>query len=144
MVRSSRGAEAVKGLIEPGLKTSGERMMTTEHYQGSCQCGAVSYEVAVDTDRTITCNCSRCQRMGFVLAFAPASDFRLQSGAGNLTEYLFNKKEIRHLFCRTCGVESFAYGKTPDGTQMVAINVKCVSGVVPRALTSQAVDRRNT
>ncbi len=40
-------------------------------YRGGCQCGAVSYEVEVDLDSTITCKCSRCQPMGFVLAFSP-------------------------------------------------------------------------
>ncbi len=111
-----------------------------QHYSGGCQCGAVAYEVDVDLDQAITCNCSRCQPMGFVLAFAPQDAFQLNSGEGNLTEYRFNKKEIQHLFCKTCGVESFAYGSMPDGTAMAAINVNCLDGVDPRALTCQHVD----
>lgn len=117
--------------------------MSISHYEGSCQCGAVQYEVDVDLDNTMTCNCSRCQRMGFVLAFAPQEGFKLKSGERNLTEYLFNKKAIRHLFCRTCGVESFAYGKMPDGSPTVAINVNCLSDVKPRELTSTHVDGRS-
>ncbi|MGG2475837.1 GFA family protein, partial [Rhizobium sp. BR5] len=27
-----------------------------------------------------------------------------------------------HLFCSTCGIESFAYADGPDGTPMVAVN----------------------
>ena len=91
--------------------------MPLNHYEGGCQCGAVSYEADVDLDNTLTCNCSRCQRMGFVLAFTPRENFQLKSGDGQMTEYLFNRKTIRHLFCSTCGVESFAYGKMPDGTR---------------------------
>lgn len=117
--------------------------MTTEKYEGSCQCGAVRYEVSVDLENTITCNCSRCQRMGFVLAFSPQESFRLKSGDDVLTEYLFNKKAIRHLFCRTCGVESFAYGNMPDGSPTVAINVNCLEGVDPRALKSQHIDGKS-
>ncbi len=117
--------------------------MKPAHYEGGCQCGAVSYEVDVDLDNTITCNCSRCQRMGFVLAFAPLESFQLKSGEDGLTEYLFNNKVIRHLFCSTCGVESFAYGKMPDGTPTVAINVNCLSGVNPRALNSRHVDGKS-
>ncbi len=49
--------------------------MTEKHYKGGCQCGAVAYEVDVDIDTAMTCNCSRCQRMGFVLAFAPRDKF---------------------------------------------------------------------
>jgi hypothetical protein len=112
-------------------------------YNGSCQCGAVSYEVAADLDSTITCNCSRCQRMGFVLSFAPGANFRLISGADDLTEYRFGSGSIRHLFCRTCGVESFAEGAAPDGSVVVAVNVNCLDGVDPRDLKSQHVDGRN-
>lgn len=118
--------------------------MAVGHYQGSCQCGAVSYEVDVDLDNTVTCNCSRCQRMGFVLAFAPRKDFVLKSGDNNLTEYLFNRKQIQHLFCKTCGVESFAYGKMPDGSAIAAINVNCLEGVEPRELTSHHYDGRSS
>lgn len=112
-------------------------------YQGSCQCGAVTYDVDVDLGSTITCNCSRCQAMGFVLAFTPGEKFQLKSGEGELTEYRFGKKTIQHLFCRTCGVESFARGAMPDGTPVVAINVNCLAGVDPRALKSHHVDGRS-
>lgn len=117
--------------------------MTVSHYEGSCQCGAVLYEVDVDLENTITCNCSRCQRMGFVLAFAPRDSFQLKSGERTLTEYRFNKQAIQHLFCKTCGVESFAYGKMPDGSPVVAINVNCLAGVEPRELNSTHVDGRS-
>jgi len=117
--------------------------MSAQHYRGGCQCHAVTYEVDVDLDNTITCNCSRCQRLGFVLAFAPRDAFDLQSGEDKLTEYLFNKKQIRHLFCKTCGVESFAWGQMPDGSPIAAVNVNCLDGVDPRSLKSKHVDGRS-
>ncbi len=110
--------------------------MTSKHYIGGCQCGAVSFEVDVDLDKTVTCNCSRCQRLGAVLAFAPRADFDLKSGEENLTEYRFNSKKLQHLFCRTCGIQSFSYGTAPDGVETVAINVNSLEGVNPRELTS--------
>jgi hypothetical protein len=115
--------------------------MATKHYIGGCQCGAVAYEVDVDLDRTITCNCSRCQRLGSVLAFAPRDAFTLKSGEDNLTEYRFNTKKLQHLFCKTCGIESFAYGASPaDGSPMAAVNANCLEDVDPRALTSHHFD----
>lgn len=71
--------------------------------------------------------------------------FDLEAGEGALTEFLFNRMAIRHLFCKTCGIESFAYGAMPDGTEMVAVNVNCLEGVDPRAIaaTAQAVDGRS-
>ena len=67
----------------------------------------------------------------------------VKSGSENLTEYLFNKKEIQHLFCKTCGVESFAYGTMPNGDQMAAINVNCLVDVDPRALSPKQVDGKS-
>src|SRR5256885_231583 len=95
-------------------------------YQGSCHCGVVKYEVQTDLSRVMDCNCSHCSRKGVVLTFVPAPQFKLLSGEGDLTEYQFNKHVIRHLFCKHCGVQSFARGKMPDGTPTVAINLRCV------------------
>ena len=114
--------------------------MAVEHHTGSCQCGAVAYEVDVDISEPIACNCSRCRRLGSLLAFAPRSSFTLVKGEDATSAYLFNTRTIRHLFCATCGIESFALGATPDGTEMVAVNVNCLDGVDPRALAFATVD----
>jgi hypothetical protein len=103
----------------------------------------VRFEVAADLDSTITCNCSRCGRLGSILAFAPAQDFSLLSGEDALSDYQFNKKMIHHLFCATCGIQSFARATMPDGTKMVAINARCLDGVEPAALSPNAVDGRS-
>ncbi|MDB5457950.1 MAG: aldehyde-activating protein, partial [Caulobacter sp.] len=58
----------------------------TKH-AGGCQCGRVRYEVEVALDDTITCNCSRCGKLGSVLTFAPAEAFTLLSGEDALSEY---------------------------------------------------------
>jgi hypothetical protein len=112
-------------------------------YQGSCHCQEVRFEVDVDLAHPITCNCSYCQRRGSILAFAPASSFSLQSGEGKLTEYRFNTKNIQHLFCSVCGMESFARAMGPDGTPMVAINVRCLEGVDPYSLEPTMFDGRS-
>lgn len=115
-------------------------MPETDSYHGSCQCGAVAFDVTLDISQPITCNCSRCRRLGSVLAFAPRDAFTLQSGEDRLTEYLFNRHVIRHQFCRDCGIEAFAYGAMPDGTPMVAINLNCVDGIDARSLPAQNFD----
>jgi hypothetical protein len=88
----------------------------------------------------IACNCSMCGKKGTLLTFVPAGEFKLQSGEGGLTSYHFNKMVIDHLFCSTCGVTSFARGKKPDGTAMVAVNARCLDGVDPRKLEIKHVD----
>ena len=110
---------------------------------GGCQCGAVRYEVSADIGEVIACNCSRCGRLGSLLAFAPAVDFKLLSGEDATTEYQFNRHAIHHLFCSTCGIQSFSRGKRPsDGADMVAINVRCLDDVDPDSLKVKKVDGR--
>lgn len=112
--------------------------MATQHYAGSCQCGAIAFEVDADLDETFTCNCSRCRRMGWTLAFLPETAFTLTLDEPT-TEYLFNTHRISHRFCPTCGIEPFAYAEK-DGQRMVGVNVNCLDGVDARALNSKAVD----
>lgn len=112
-------------------------------YEGSCHCGRVAYEVEADLSKTITCNCSYCQRRGSVLAFTPAQNFTLTRGDEALTEYRFNTQTIQHLFCESCGIESFARGAMPDGTPMVAINARCLAGVEPAELAPTMFDGRS-
>lgn len=112
-------------------------------YQGGCHCGTVRYEVEADLANPITCNCSYCAKRGGILVFAPAESFSLKSGAGDLREYRFNSKTIQHLFCGTCGMESFANGVKPDGTKMVAVNVRCLDGVDLDALKPHQFDGRS-
>jgi len=114
--------------------------MSVQQYAGSCQCGAVAFEADLDLSATITCNCSRCRRLGSVLAFAPKAAFTLRSGEQNLTEYMFNQHTIHHLFCKTCGIQAFGFGTGRDGIEMVAVNANCLDGVDARALNSKAVD----
>lgn len=98
-------------------------------HEGGCHCGKVRFTVKTDLANVITCNCSYCETKGLFLTFVPADDFTLLSGMDDLTEYRFNKKHIEHLFCSTCGVQSFGRGKGPDGTEMVAVNVRCLDTI---------------
>lgn len=117
-------------------------MADLKTHPGSCRCGAVAYEVETDLDGLIECNCSHCYRKGLVLAFVSPDAFRITAD-GPQTEYQFNTHKIRHLFCDACGVQSFARGAKPDGTQMVAVNVRTLTDVEPFSWTAQRVDGRS-
>jgi len=114
--------------------------MSAQTYTGGCQCGKVRYEVSLELGEVIACNCSRCGRLGSLLAFAPAQNFKLISGESAMTEYQFNKHVIHHLFCARCGVQSFARGKRPDGADVVAVNARCLDGVDVDSLRVKQVD----
>jgi hypothetical protein len=117
-------------------------MADAKTYEGGCHCGVVRYEVDADISTVVECNCSHCQVLGLLLAFTSNDQFRLKSGEDNLGEYLFNRHVIHHLFCKTCGVQSFARGVGRDGKPMVAINVRALDGVDLAALERRPFNGR--
>jgi hypothetical protein len=120
-----------------------EAGMEPETRQGGCQCGAVRYTVQIDRGATaLSCNCSMCGRAGTLLAFVPASRFRLERGEDATTDYQFNKHVIHHLFCKTCGIKSFARGMGKDGPT-VAINVRCLDGFEKDQFSVREFDGRS-
>lgn len=100
-------------------------------HEGSCHCGAVTFEVETDLSEVMECNCSHCFRKGLWLIFVPPERFRITAGEAALSEYLFNTHKIHHWFCPTCGVESFGRGVSPDGQAMVAVNVRTLTDIEP-------------
>jgi|SRR5581483_3384889 len=108
----------------PGATESGAKT-----YAGGCHCGKVRYQVTLDLSHpVISCNCSMCGRAGTLLTFVPAGQFKLLSGEDSLTDYVFNHHVIHHLFCKVCGIKSFARGSGKDGPT-VAINARCLDDV---------------
>ena len=112
-------------------------------YHGGCHCGAVEFTVDMDLQEVLSCNCSICSKKGQLLAFAPADHFKFIKGESNLSDYQFGKKTIHHLFCKTCGIASFGKGAMPDGTPMVAVNVRCLDDVDIFALKINHYDGKN-
>jgi hypothetical protein len=99
-------------------------------YAGGCHCGAISYRADIDLSQgTIRCNCSICRKARAWLIAIGEDDFRLLEGSHALSEYRFGPKRIQHLFCKHCGIKSFARGTTSDGGTFVAIVVSCLEGV---------------
>ena len=112
-------------------------------HAGGCHCQKVRYEVTIAADAGMGCNCSMCSKKGSLLSFVEPAAFTLKSGEDNLTDYQFNKHNIHHLFCKTCGVTSFARGTRRDGAAMVAVNVRCLDGFDLDAVAVKMVDGKS-
>ncbi|MGZ8407150.1 MAG: GFA family protein [Caulobacteraceae bacterium] len=111
-------------------------------HSGGCHCGAVRFEAEFPKQvEAQACNCSMCEKVGFIHLIVPESRFRIVQGEDRLTEYAFNTGVARHLFCATCGVKSFYRPRSnPDGW---SVNTRCLDN--PDALDIQigAFDGRN-
>ena len=65
-------------------------------YHGSCHCGQTRYTVeAGEIPAAIECNCSHCQRKGYLLWFVPRQALTITEGAAALSTYTFNKHVIQ-------------------------------------------------
>jgi hypothetical protein len=120
-----------------------ETAMTEKTYTGGCHCGEVRFEVTADISSVVSCNCSLCQKRGALWAFVPAESFALRAGLEDLRDYQFGKKTIHHLFCPQCGVGAFSRGRSPQGGETVAINVRCLDDVDPSGLKPVPFDGRS-
>ena len=98
-------------------------------HKGSCHCGNVAFEVEGHPENAMACNCSICQRKGSLLWFVARDKVRLLTPEDNASTYLFHKHVIKHRFCPACGIHPYAEGVMPDGTPMIAVNVRCLEDI---------------
>ena len=119
----------------------------TRTYHGSCHCGAVRFDCALDLAAgTSRCNCAICAKARYWKALVKADAFRLLQGADALTDYQFGSNTIHHLFCKTCGVKTFGRahldivfrGETLRG-EFYAVNVACLDDATDAELAAAQV-----
>ena len=109
---------------------------------GGCHCGAVRFEAALPAlVEAQSCNCSICEKTGFVHMIVPESRFRLVLGQDVLTTYTFNTGVAKHLFCSRCGIKSFYRPRSnPDGW---SVNARCLDEAEGLDIQLEAFDGRN-
>ncbi|CAH0533643.1 hypothetical protein VST7929_01514 [Vibrio stylophorae] len=94
-------------------------------YHGSCNCGAVHYQVHGDLSDVVYCHCQLCQKMSgsAFLAFGSALHQQLQIfGHEAMQSYQATMHATRY-FCRHCGSNLFwqPQGEYGDTYQCIAL-----------------------
>jgi hypothetical protein len=111
-------------------------------YQGSCHCGKIAFEVEGELGEVLECNCSICVRKGALMWFVPRQQLQLLTPAKQMQAYTFNRHAIKHRFCPQCGMHPFAEATHPDGTEMAAVNVRCLENIEIASLRIKRFDGR--
>jgi hypothetical protein len=79
--------------------------------------------------------------VGYLHLIVKSEQFRLVSGADDLTTYTFNSGVAKHYFCSHCGVKSFYIPRShPDG---VSVNARCIDSGTVESMTVTPYDGRN-
>ena len=103
--------------------------------KGSCHCGRIAFEVEGQPSDVIECNCSHCQRKGYLLWFTGKAQVKLLTPESDMATYTFNRHVIQHKFCPTCGCAPFGFGVDPSGNATAAVNVRCLDNIDLTTLT---------
>src|SRR5687768_1414265 len=100
--------------VEPGRVTT---------HRGSCHCGAIRFEVEIDTASASMCNCSVCFKVGARSAIVKPGEFRLLTDESKAACYEWGGKTSRRYFCASCGVTCYGRGHLAQlGGDYVSIN----------------------
>jgi hypothetical protein len=93
-------------------------------FSGGCHCGAIRFQIWVQDFTVHDCNCSICQKKGFLHLILPSEQFELLQGATALQTYTFNTGVAKHYFCKTCGIAPFYRPRSHPNHYDV--NLRCI------------------
>jgi hypothetical protein len=108
-------------------------------YIVSCHCNAVRIEVDAEPADLRECNCSVCQRSGFLYWYLPGSAVRLLTESPRLSTYVRRYLGGSQHFCATCGTPIL---RTGYKNQSVAVNARCLEGIDVFELETTRFDGR--
>ncbi|MFT7144283.1 MAG: hypothetical protein ACI9TY_001523 [Alphaproteobacteria bacterium] len=95
-------------------------------YEGSCHCGAVTFEVKATENLVLTeCNCSICYKQGYVELLVDEPSLLILSGADSLSLYTFNTGIAQHTSCKTCSVKPFY--RPRSSPHKYSVNSRCLN-----------------
>lgn len=89
---------------------------------GSCHCGALTYEAEIDPEGVTVCHCTDCQKMSGTafrtVVRAAEDDFKLLTGTPKTYVKYGDSGAAREMgFCETCG--SQIYGANAEGAPKI-------------------------
>jgi hypothetical protein len=121
-----------------------ESSVEPKKHPGSCHCGAVRFEVEVDTRAGSQCNCSVCTKVGATGGIVKPDAFKLLQGESELSAYEWGGKTAKRYFCKHCGITCFSRGDLPEvGGAYVSINFNALDDVELRDVSLTYWDGRH-
>ena len=122
--------------------------MATQSLNGSCHCGAFTFEADIDLAQgSGRCNCTFCTKTRAWKSFVKLAAFRVSKGADTMGSYHKHPDAPLKHFCATCGVYTHETGHADYmGGDFVGIFLSSLDDVEPAELIAAPVrysDGRN-
>jgi hypothetical protein len=105
--------------------------MSTRWYTGSCQCGRVKFQAAIDHEKYKD-KLAAADPNAYVLV--PPAAFRLVDGEADVSDVQFGLMLGLNRFCRFCGIRVFGKGHLAKlGGDFCVIGLSALDGVIDDA-----------
>jgi hypothetical protein len=102
----------------------------TQHYEGSCHCGAVRFSYdGEEITSGLRCTCSICSRKGAMMSpeAIPVDALKVEAEPDDLGLYQFDTKIAKHYFCRRCGI--YTHNEMARKPGYCRVNLGCIEGL---------------
>lgn len=113
----------------------------SQHYQGSCHCGAIKFSYEGETiDSALRCTCSICSRKGAMMSTEaiPEENLKVEIEGDNLGLYQFDSNVAKHYFCKTCGI--YTHNEMLRMPGHMRVNLGCIDGLETAELEVKVFD----
>jgi hypothetical protein len=110
-------------------------------YRAGCHCGRIRFEVEGTLERVHTCNCSICNKTGYLHWNVEPAQIRMLAGDGEWTSYRFLTGVADNRFCPTCGISPFRIPRSDPN--LIDVNARCIEDLDIATLQIEPFDGQN-
>jgi len=116
----------------------------TQHYEGSCHCGAIKFSYdGEEITRGLRCTCSICSRKGALMSTEaiPEENLKIDADENDIALYQFGNKIAKHYFCKNCGI--YTHNEMLRKPGHMRVNLSCIEDLNAAELEVMVFDGKN-
>lgn len=116
----------------------------TQHYEGSCHCGAIKFSYDGDEiTKGLRCTCSICSRKGAMMSpeAIPMENLVIEADQADIGLYQFGNKVAKHYFCNKCGI--YTHNEMLRMPAHMRVNLGCIEDLDTSDFEIMVFDGKN-
>ena len=116
----------------------------TQHYEGSCHCGAIKFSYDGDEiTKGLRCTCSICSRKGAMMSpeAIPMEKLKIEADEADIGLYQFGNKIAKHYFCKNCGI--YTHNEMLRMPGHMRVNIGCIEDLNTSDFEIMVFDGKN-